>query len=78
MKNKLLYSVLYGFSLLPLRAMYILSDFLSFVVYHLVGYRKRVVLENLAVAFPEKSVEERKKIARRFYRNFCDTMLESR
>ena len=77
MKNKILYSIIYGFSLLPLWVMYVLSDFFSFVVYHLVGYRRKVVLENLAIAFPGKSLGERKIIARRFYRNFCDTLLES-
>jgi len=33
------------------------------------GIRRRVVLENLRLAFPEKSEEERRAIARRTYRN---------
>ena len=50
---------------------------LSFVVYHWIGYRRKVVLSNLAIAFPEKSVGEREAIAKAFYRNFTDAMLES-
>jgi KDO2-lipid IV(A) lauroyltransferase len=34
-------------------------------------------MNNLAIAFPEKSLTERKAIAKKFYRNFVDTMLES-
>lgn len=35
------------------------------------------MFSNLAIAFPEKSDEERKKIAKNFYRYFTDTMIES-
>jgi KDO2-lipid IV(A) lauroyltransferase len=77
LKNRLLYALLYTVSLLPLWALYGLSDFLSFVVYRIVGYRKAVVLSNLAIAFPEKSAKERSRIAGAFYRNFTDSMLES-
>lgn len=75
--NRLLYGLLYAVSLLPLWALYGLSDFVSFVVYRIIGYRKAVVLSNLAIAFPEKSDAERSKIAKAFYRNFTDSMLES-
>lgn len=34
-------------------------------------------MSNLAIAFPEKTATERKKIAKQFYRNFTDAMLES-
>lgn len=77
LKNRLLYALLYAVSLLPLWALYGLSDFLSFVVYRIVGYRREVVLSNLAIAFPEKSAAERNMIAGAFYRNFTDSMLES-
>lgn len=73
----MLYLLLYGFSLIPMRVLYWISDLLTFVVYHWIGYRKQVVLSNLAIAFPEKSAQERSKIARDFYRNFTDAMLES-
>ena len=77
LKNRMLYGLLYMVSLLPLWALYGISDFLSFVVYRIIGYRKAVVLSNLAIAFPEKSVAERSRIAKAFYSNFTDSMLES-
>lgn len=77
LKNKLLYALLYAFSTLPLWALYRISDFLAFFIYWIIGYRKAVVMSNLAIAFPEKTATERKKIAKQFYRNFTDAMLES-
>lgn len=40
-------------------------------------YRKDVVMSNLAIAFPEKTIEEREKIASGFYRYFIDTLIET-
>ncbi len=71
------YGLLYLLSLLPLRALYLISDFVYLIVYHLAGYRKEVVLQNLAIAFPHKTEQERKKIAGRFYRNFTDNFIET-
>jgi len=63
-------------SILPFRVLYILSDMLFPVIYYLVAYRKKVVLDNLRNAFPEKSEQEIKSIARKFYRHFMDVVLE--
>src|SRR5215211_5128423 len=73
----LLFGFLYLLSLLPLRVLYLLSDFAYFIIYHVAGYRKKVVLQNLAIAFPEKGEEERLRIARKFYRNFTDNFIET-
>ncbi len=77
LKDAFVYALLYLFSLIPLKVMYFISDLLSGFVYHLIGYRRKVVQDNLAIAFPEKSAQERRRIAKRFYRNFTDTILES-
>lgn len=71
------FGLLYLVSLLPLRILYILSDISYFILYRIAGYRKGVVMENLAFAFPEKTEAERKKIAARFYRNFVDNWIET-
>ena len=76
-KNRILYGILYLISLLPLPILYVLSDGLTFLVYHVVGYRKDIVMSNLKIAFPEKTNIERAVIAKRFYRNFIDAMVES-
>lgn len=67
----------YGISLLPFPLFYLLSDLFCFLLYRVVGYRKKVVMENLRNSFPEKSEEERERIASRFYRNLADIMLET-
>lgn len=43
----------------------------------MVGYRKEVVFNNLTIAFPEKNVAEREKIAKQFYKNLIDTFIET-
>lgn len=73
----LVYIPLYLLSLLPWFFMYRLSDFLQFLVWRVFKYRKDVVLSNLAIAFPEKTEQERVKIAKDFYQLFCDTLVES-
>ena len=45
---------------MPFPILYLISDFLFLMVYHVVGYRKRVVRENLRNSFPERSEEERR------------------
>ncbi len=72
----LVYGILYVFSLLPLRVLYLFSDLCYLILYHLVGYRRKVVAANLLQAFPEKSEEERKRIEKKFYRNFTDNFVE--
>lgn len=64
-------------SRLPWRVLYWLADFVALVLYRVVGYRRRVVRENLAKSFPEKSEAERRLIERRFYRNLADTIVET-
>lgn len=78
---KILYYIVYGLwymlSLLPLRVHYVVSDVIFLLLYHILGYRKKVVRTNLQTSFPEKSQEELKQIERDFYHFFCDYMVES-
>ena len=62
---------------LPFPLMYLLSDCAYFLVYRLMGYRKKVVFQNLRNAFPEKPEAEIGQIARKYYHHLCDIMLES-
>ncbi|MBO9200066.1 MULTISPECIES: lysophospholipid acyltransferase family protein [Niastella] len=73
----IVYGLLYLVSLLPLRVLYILSDGFYLLVYRLLGYRRKVVLDNLQLVFPEKSLAERRKIASKFYHNFIDSLFET-
>ena len=65
------------FSLVPLWAMYLLSDCLYYPVYYLVRYRRKVTRKNLTESFPEKSAKEIVKIEKRFYRFFIDLFFET-
>ena len=79
--NYFLYYILLGvwclFSLLPLRIHYIISDFLFWLLYKVIGYRRRVVWKNLSASFPEKSQAELKDIERGFYHFLCDYFVET-
>lgn len=73
----LVYGILYCLSLLPIQILYLLSDLSYVVIYYIAGYRKDVVRQNLLTAFPEKTVRERKKIEKQFYKNFVDNFIET-
>jgi Kdo2-lipid IVA lauroyltransferase/acyltransferase len=73
----LYYGVFIPISLLPYRVLYILSDGLFILLYKVIGYRKKVVLNNIRKSFPEKTDVDHKKIASDFYRHFCDVIVES-
>ena len=63
-------------SLTPFPLLYLRSDCYYFVLYHLVRYRRKVVRDNLLKSFPEKPLEEIKRIEKHFYRNLCDLGVE--
>jgi Kdo2-lipid IVA lauroyltransferase/acyltransferase len=72
----LLAGLIWTLSLLPLRILYILSDILYFFIYYVYKYRKDVVFTNLRNSFPEKPEEEILKIARQYYKNLSDIVIE--
>jgi KDO2-lipid IV(A) lauroyltransferase len=79
--NKVAYYLIlpfiYGVAFLPFSLLYVVSDFLRFVLFQGIGYRKKVVLENLKNAFPQKTEPEIQTIANKFYIYFCDLVVES-
>ncbi len=72
----LIYPFLLLISYLPFRLFYIFSDFIFIIVYHVLGYRKNTVINNLELVFPEKSSEELKRIRKKSFRHMCDMFLE--
>lgn len=68
---------IYSFYITPLRLLYVFSNILYYFFYYVYRYRKTIVLANLSRAFPEKEPEEIVRIARAFYRHFCDIAVES-
>ncbi|WP_338644814.1 lipid A biosynthesis acyltransferase [Flavobacterium sp. KS-LB2] len=70
------YPFLWVISILPFRVFYGLSDVVYLLVYHVIGYRKKVVRANLALALPQISVEERLIIEKKSYHHLCDMFME--
>ena len=70
------YPFLWSISMLPFRLLYLFSDFVYLIVYYLIGYRKKTVRENLALALPHLSDEERLIIEKKSFRHWCDMFLE--
>jgi len=73
----LIYIPLYLLSLLPFRVLYFLSDAVYGFLYYIMKYRREVTMDNLRIAFPEKTEKERIRIAKQFYHNFVDNFIET-
>ncbi|MEO1052007.1 MAG: lysophospholipid acyltransferase family protein [Bacteroidota bacterium] len=63
-------------SRLPLFILYGISTLTYLVIYYIVGYRKKVVFNNIRNAFPDKNEKEVKALAKQFYKNFTDFIVE--
>ncbi len=74
--TEILWLVVKLFSLLPLKVLYVISDFCYVVIYHVIKYRRKVARTNIDTAFPEKPERERRQIERDFYHYFCDFFIE--
>ena len=79
--SKILYApigwALHLLALMPWWVLYLHADAIYFIAYHLIGYRKNVVRQNLAECFPSKSDKERKAIEKEFYHHFADYFVET-
>lgn len=71
------YCIFKTLSFIPLRLLYLLSDFLYFVIYKCAGYRRKIVLENLRSSFPDFSEEQIRQTERVFYHQLCDNIVET-
>ncbi len=73
----LLFIIFYLVSLLPLRVLYLVSDLLFQLLFNVLKYRIPVTMHNLQCSFPEKTETERRQIARKYYKNLCDSIVET-
>lgn len=73
----ILIKILYLISRLPLKVLYVFSDLFFFINHYFIGYRKKVITENLVKSFPQKSMQEIAVIRKNFYRNFFDYLAET-
>ena len=79
--NSLKYGLIIGLlrmiAIMPLWVLYPISSCLCVVAHYVVRYRVKVVRKNLRNAFPLKSDKELRRIEKKFYRNFCDIIIET-
>lgn len=68
---------LYLVSLLPFWVLYLLSDFIFLLIYYVIGYRRKIVRENLLNSFPEKTEEERQVIEKKYFKYLADLTVET-
>lgn len=72
----LVYPILWLISILPFPVLYLFSDFVYFLVYYVIGYRKKTVRKNIALALPHLSEQERLIIEKKSFHHLCDMFLE--
>ncbi|MGY5351450.1 lysophospholipid acyltransferase family protein [Wenyingzhuangia sp. IMCC45533] len=72
----ILYPIIFLISKLPLWILYGISNLLYYLVYYLIGYRKKTVRKNLKICFPYKSKTERLDIEKKSFRHFVDIFIE--
>ena len=67
---------LYFFSILPWPVLHVFTNFFFVILYYILGYRRKIVRENITASFPEKSTKELRDIEYRFYRYFVELIFE--
>ncbi len=77
MAYKIVFAFLKLLSRLPFWVLHVKSYFIYLLLYYVIGYRKKVILNNLAIAFPNQTSKENKKTARKFVHHFADFLIES-
>lgn len=79
--KKILYPIfalpIYLLAVLPFPLFYAFSDGLFIIGYYIIGYRKKVIHQNLRNAFPHKTASEIKAIGKNFYASMIDVFLET-
>ena len=69
--------VLYSLSLLPFAVLHLISDLFSFLLNHVLGYRKQMIDKYLKQIFTDLPMDERIAIRNKFYRNLGDVIVET-
>ena len=65
------------FSLIPFSLLYIISDFIAFILHRILSYRSGVIKKNIEFCLPSASEIEKDIIISKFYKNFSDILIES-
>jgi KDO2-lipid IV(A) lauroyltransferase len=71
------YFFMFLIGLIPFWVIYLFSDITRFVLHRIIGYRKKVIVQNLKASFPEISKQELNKVIKSVYCNLSDILVES-
>ncbi|OFX79877.1 MAG: hypothetical protein A2X12_07785 [Bacteroidetes bacterium GWE2_29_8] len=78
--EKIIYKIIINslklLSYLPFSILYVKAKFLFFIAFYVIRYRRKVVFENLRNSFPDKTDKEILLIAKKFYQNLADLIIE--
>lgn len=69
--------LLYILSFLPFRLLYLLADFIAFLLRSVLRYRMRIVKRNVTDCMPEITETERKRIVKSFYHHLGNYFVET-
>jgi KDO2-lipid IV(A) lauroyltransferase len=75
-RNLIISGFFVSISYLPFWILYGISDFFFVILRYVVKYRYKLITENITYAFPYKSEKEIAGIRTKFYRHFCDLIIE--
>mgnify|MGYP002395797716 CR=1 FL=1 len=65
------------FSRIPFFVLYRISDFLYFLLFYVIRYRRKVVRQNMEKSFPELPLSDLRSLEAKFYRFFTDLVIET-
>jgi KDO2-lipid IV(A) lauroyltransferase len=68
---KSVYGIAYTVSLIPMTFLYAMAFFAFFLSYHVLGYRKAVVIQNISRSFPNMKYGEIHCVVKKFYTCFA-------
>ena len=76
-RYKTYYYITCALSRLSMETLYFISDVVYLVLYRMIGYRKKLVRQQLHDSFPEKTEAELRDVEKKFYHWFCDYFVET-
>ncbi len=75
--TKAIQSIINKISTWSWKTIYQCSDAFSYILNHIIGYRKKVIFQNIQNSFPTFSELETRQVADQFYKNMSDIIFES-
>lgn len=73
---RILYALGYAVSMIPMSLLYVIASCAFFFTYYIFGYRKTVVIQNMARSFPDMRYAEIQYMVKKFYGCLADYFAE--